>query len=239
MPQDLLLWRECHEADLIHGASDRLKRLTEAAVLEIESYTTERATYAAVSWGKDSTVLAHLMWLTRPSIPMIYVRAVPTANPDCILTRDAFLSRFPVIYHEHVADYSALSQLLTMDDRNIETDRIFFEVCNQVRTKYGSPMMGIRASESRVRRYRVGKGLSMESSCCPIGRWTVQDVFGYLAHHRLPVNPVYAMLGGGRWKRHDLRTDELGGAPGSQFGRTEWEQEYYRDEMNRLSRWPR
>ncbi|TXH99574.1 MAG: hypothetical protein E6Q76_19695 [Rhizobium sp.] len=60
------------------------------------------------------------------------------------------------------------------------------------------------------------------------------DVFAYLAFHGLPVHPNYAMLGAGRWPREYLRTAPLGGKRGDQFGRAEWEREYYGDVLRRL-----
>jgi hypothetical protein len=91
-------------------------------------------------------------------------------------------------------------------------------------------LSGVRADESGVRKIRMRRwGLSTDRTCCPLGWWSKQDAFGYAAAKNLPVHPNYAMLGGGRWPRENLRVDGLGGVRGRGIGRAEWEREYYSD----------
>lgn len=67
-------------------------------------------------------------------------------------------------------------------------------------------------------------------TCRPIIDWPTEAVFAYLAHYRLPTHPNYGMLGGGRWDRGRLRVGgSVGGSDGDNFGRAEWEREYYGD----------
>jgi phosphoadenosine phosphosulfate reductase len=44
------------------------------------------------------------------------------------------------------------------------------------------------------------------------------------------------MLGGGRWDRNYIRVAEIGDIHGNGIGRTEWESEYYNDEIRRLKK---
>ena len=96
-------------------------------------------------------------------------------------------------------------------------------------------LLGIRAKESGARKLSAFvHGEATEVKCRPILFWDEMDVFGYLASRNLPVHPVYAMLGGGRWQRGRLRVSSLGGRRGDGMGRAEWEKEYYGDVLNQI-----
>ena len=91
---------------------------------------------------------------------------------------------------------------------------------------------GVRAAESQVRALSAAThGVSTETSCRPILRWSTSDVFAYLALHDLPVHPAYAQSMGGLWDREHLRVAPLGGHEGSGHGRAEWEQALLRGEV--------
>ena len=61
----------------------------------------------------------------------------------------------------------------------------------------------------------------------------LQETKQYLNKYNLPIHPNYAMLGGGRYDRNNLRVDCLAGTQGNGMGRNEWEKEYYQDIVNR------
>lgn len=229
--EDLELWKDLEEADLVHGQSDRLKRLTEQSLDVIREFASGGACYGSVSWGKDSVVLAHMLWRVDPSIFLLRVQQVPSGNPHCVDVRDAFLNCFDSHYVETLADYRGCGK--TQEELEGRADRIFYGAFERIGiSRYFS---GIRSDESATRRLRFRHwGHSSKNTCAPLSLWTVADVMGYLAVHNLPVHPNYAMLGNGRWDRNKLRTDEIGGIRGSQFGRREWEQEYYGDVLRRI-----
>lgn len=94
---------------------------------------------------------------------------------------------------------------------------------------------GVRAEESGKRTILARSGgIASKSTCRPLTWWRIQDVFGWLAAKELPAHPVYAMRGGGRWQRNEIRVASLGGKRGDGFGREQWEQEYYGDVLRRL-----
>lgn len=222
---DLDFWAEYEAGDLAHGLTARLSQSV-AAVREFP------ADYAGVSWGKDSVVLAHLIWLHAPQVPLLHIRQIPTANPDCLRVRDAFLSRFDVQYVEYTADYRGCEK--SAMELEGKTDRVFYGNFKLAGDRYHS---GIRADESGGRAIRCKRyGLLSPNTSAPLAWWRSEDVFGYLAVHDLPVHPAYAMLGGGRWARRHIRVDELGGYRGNQFGRREWEEEYYGDVIRRRAK---
>lgn len=228
--EDLELWTEMEAADLVHGQSTGLQRKVDRSIAEIKSFAERGPCYAGVSWGKDSVVMAHLIQRSGLTIPLVWIKQIPLYNPDCELVRDSFLSMQAMSYHEIVVLLRA-GHYTWHATGSIEAG--FSEAYYRFGHRHIS---GIRAGESGGRKIRMRRhGLSSANACAPLGWWTEQDVFGYLAAHDLPVHPVYAMLGDGRWERKHIRTCRLDGRAGDQFGRAEWEREYYGDVLNRLN----
>lgn len=227
-PEDLELWAELEEADSVRGVN---KRKVDQSIAEIMSFARNGSCYAGWSGGKDSTVLAHLISRAGVNVPLLYVRGVPVANPEILTVRDFLLPMIPgVHYHEKEIRYANVF----MDGRtNAEDTKRFFAAFREMGTRHIS---GIRADESGGRKIRMRQhGLTSKNACAPLGWWTGDDCFAYLAAYGLPVHPSYAMLGAGRWERKHLRVDELGGSGGNAYGRSEWEREYYGDVLNWLA----
>jgi phosphoadenosine phosphosulfate reductase len=219
-PADRAHWEQLEEVDHV-----RAKRLIRSgkdlqAIDAIMAFAERDGCYASVSWGKDSTVLAHLVWRANQQgadIPLGWMRGW-WANPDCDLVRDVFLAQHRIEY----------------DQIDVENYDLSDEQWWRMAAKRWCPrhITGIRADESRVRRIRVSMGIETRYTCAPLGHWTGEDVFAYLAHFELPVHPAYACGRGGQMERERLRVDMLGEERGRGFGREEWEREYYSQEMS-------
>ena len=202
----------------------------ERSIATIREFALEPC-YCAVSWGKDSVVVAHLVYQSGLSIPLGNVAQHGTGyDPHIPDVRDNFRARFPVDYHEEVVPLAAIP------DSGGHSPALDIGI-GRLRRRFGTTRYigGIRAEESGVRKVGLrARGLATANTCQPLGWWSVQDVFGYLACHSLPVHPNYAMLGGGRWDRKHIRVSTIGGPKGNQFGRREWEAEYYGDVLRRM-----
>lgn len=223
--RDLEMWAALEEADRQHYPQIEAK--VAKATEDIAAFVARGPCYASVSWGKDSVVLAHLVAVHR--LPLVWVKQVPIYNPDCEAVRDVFLSRHDSPYDEIVVQLRR-GVLTWHATGSIEAG--FAEATKRYGPRY---LSGIRASESGGRKLRMmTHGVATENTCAPLGWWTEQDVFAYLAAHDLPVHPVYAMLGGGRWPRDRIRTCRLDGKSGGGLGRAEWEREYYGDVLRRM-----
>lgn len=220
---DLWHWLEISDGDSAWGKSPKVRQKAEQSIAEIRRFAAEGPCYTGVSWGKDSCVLAHLVSIASPKIPLVWVRWPVFDNPDSCSVCKAFPGISNMPYRE------VLSPDMDNDD-----GRIGFAMAVDV-AGTNRRITGLRAQESRTRKVSMSHiGLSTDRSCRPLGWWTAADVFGYLAANRLPVHPVYAMNGGGRWAREQIRVDSLGGERGNCIGRAEWEREYYSDVLNRL-----
>jgi len=223
-PEDLELWLELEGADLARG-----KMLGDKPSKALAAIREFNPNYASVSWGKDSVALAHLIYQSGLVIPLVWVKQIPLYNPDCKSVRDAFLSRWPMTYREIIMHLRE-GHYAWHATGSLEAG--FAQAADEFGPRYVS---GIRAQESGGRKIRMRKyGLASPNACAPLGWWTEADVFGYLAANDLPVHPVYAMLGCGRWERNQIRTCRLEGRGGDGSGRNEWEKEYYGDVLRRL-----
>lgn len=189
--------------------------------------------YVATSWGKDSTVLAHLCWRMGQDgwvmPPLVWIRVEPIANPDCVLVRDEFLERFPEMdYHEIEV------QCWHDPDGRVRARGTLEQGIEECRKRWGPRYAGgVRAEESGARKARMcAFGLSTANTCAAIGWWTTAQVFAYLWRYNLPVHPAYACSEGGIWERDRLRVGSLGTDRGRGRGRLNWELRYYGREMH-------
>lgn len=229
--EDLRLWRNLEVQDRMNFGLRNVGAKARRAIVAIEEFALNRPCYASISWGKDSTVLAHLIWRTCLWIPCYYMRDDPCANPDSDIVQEWFLQEY------RLPQYTVVP---------ITDFRAGLRRCESL-AGTGRHITGVRAEESTPRWFRsVRHGVETENSCAPLTWWSEQDVFAYLAHHNLPVHPAYAMLGAGRWPRKELRVDQFldrtpHGFPaegwrdgGISFGRDEWEREYYPDIVDEI-----
>jgi len=205
-------------ADRLQG---RLERLADTARQVIADFAAAGPCYAGTSWGKDSTIVAHLV-ATSPvadRVPLIWFRTVAwrtdrVDNPDAPAVRDVFLTRFP---HVRYAEDSG-------GPRELE------------QRHGGRYISGVRAAESSTRRMAMrAHGVATDRTCRPIGHWTDTDVWAYLTLHDLPIHPAYAMTYGGMLDRSRLRVHRFGSQQGGYHGRLEWERCYYPDVWERLA----
>lgn len=236
--EDVATWESLVVADYVHAETDGFRRrVAEASAVVVRFVDGRRSVYAGTSWGKDSTVLVHLLWSVASAVPVMHLR--PTNhNPDCDRVRDTYRAMCPgQSYVEVAVDYRGIDRRrLPHQEVNRQTDQRWYAAIREFEASYPEGhLLGIRQDESMGRRFRVMRwGLESPNACAPLGRWSTQDVFAYLARHDLPVHPAYAMLGGGRWPRERLRVAEIGDTHGTGSGRAEWEREYYGDVLRRL-----
>lgn len=223
---DMRMWQESEQWDKLHAST--LDKKIARSIKTIREFAKQKS-YAGVSWGKDSVVLAHLIYRSGFEVPLVWIRVEPIKNPDCELVRDAFLADYPMRYEE-------IEQWCSKDHDGWHAGGTLERGRTESEHRFGRRrILGIRADESGERRLTcLVNGEQSEYSCRPLAWWSAQDVMGYLADNDLPVHPAYAMTGGGRYDRYRLRVASLGGRRGDGMGRSEWEREYYGDILNRL-----
>lgn len=229
---DLEHWRQLEKYDARIGTHMASKE--QQALRRIQEFAEHGPGICSVSWGKDSTVVAHLVAKTGLDIPLVWVRSDPYEMPESEDVRDAFLSRWPGIsYEERVAVI-----------RNPKRGEPGYEAHHSNPNKKSQDVLkeliperyvsGVRAQESRMRK-RSAKwhGTVSKNTCRPILDWTGEEVFAYLHAHQLPVHPAYAMSYAGKLDRRWIRVHPLcshheeSGVHGKDMA--SWEDDYYGD----------
>lgn len=214
---DVAAWEVHRRTDEINAYRWRgwFAREEAKSIAMIRAFVEAGPCYVGCSWGKDSTVVAHLVTLARVRPPIVWVRLDGVDNPDCPLVRDAFLAAHDVEYHELRAPVGESRRL----ERGIE----------MARDRFGRRYVnGIRATESRVRRLSILRhGEDTGAACRPIAWWSSDRIYAYLHARELPVHPAYGCSMGGRLAREWLRVSSIGGERGTGHGRAEWERRYY------------
>ena len=234
---DIDQWMKTEAIDAAHaktpGYRARIARAREA-VREFVAGRPDGRFYGGLSFGKDSIVMCHLMREAAPNMPIVSIRNVENFNPDSPRV-EAVLTG--LLSHDY--------EVITYDYRNADASYYdaqgnpvkWFNILDSLKRRLGAHVTGIRADESAKRNRRVRVfGLETEFSFAPLAYLTVHDIFAYLYENGLPVHPVYAMTGGGRWDKYRLRVSAIGNPEGRGVGRLVWEKEYYRDVLARMGK---
>lgn len=224
-PEDVEAWALRERQDAVHAHLATHARRVEEARAALVDFAQHHACYAGVSWGKDSTALAHLVAIHAPTVPLVWVRTID-ANPDCALVRDAFVSAHPLARYVEAEGRRSPNAATHGSERGGSlVDGL--RRCGM----HGRPYLsGVRGAESMARRLRVARwGTTTARTCAPLARWSGADVYAYLYAHGLPVHPAYACTMGGLLDRDRIRVGPLGGerTRGDGHGRREWEARYY------------
>lgn len=232
--EDLDFWRRVSVVDVLHGKT--LEKKERKAIDSIKSFIGRKKAWCSTSWGKDSVVSSHLCWLAQMelgiSIPLGWIRVEPIANPHCRDVRDVFLKTHPGM------DYQEIEIWCWKDEHGWHAKGTLEKGIKELkkRMQCDCHISGVRAEESADRKRRMLRwGPESLKTLAPIGWWTAQDVFGYLAWKDLPINATYVMNGGGRWDRKWIRVASLTGQRGNLMGRAEWEKEYFQQEITRMN----
>lgn len=203
-----------------------------------------------VSWstGKDSTAMAHLVHSMYPETPIV------TQYDDCDWpSKRAYADRieqamgwkvhrvepsFSVWERMRMGrigldEFCALTHSLTQD--------AFLAPLAKIQRKLGCDgvYMGLRAEESKARRanlskrHEVYKTLGGEWRCCPIARWTADDVFAYHIEHGIEINPCY--FNNRFLKPEEIRVSWAVPTPGARaHGEMEHFRYYYPEQFRKL-----
>lgn len=208
-----------------------LEEMADRARATIRQFSESGPCYVSTSWGKDSTVLAHLLATSGLRLPLVWVRVDGLENPDTFPTRDAFLSSYDVDYHEISIPADGVRRWWHPEGWEATSEHGPDHGFTIAAKRFGKRhVSGIRGEESRIRGMVMSRwGEIGPAACRPIGRWTAVDVFAYLHRHDLPVHPAYAHSMGGALDRRWLRVSTIGGVRGADKRRAEWERAYYAD----------
>lgn len=190
------------EQYLLHSRSLRhRKKVAEAEEVTLGGLTHMKNPYVAFSCGKDSTVLAHLV-LQQRDVPLRFLSSGETRilhNVDDVMdwfrARGATIEEINIdrVFSEEWQDASWTEQRKA---GNKDMDLLN-------KGDWDGLFMGLRAEESPPRklslyghksedlpqfcyRYQTGRRRNFVR-CCPLARWTTEDVAAYIVAHDLPL----------------------------------------------------
>lgn len=144
--------------------------------------------YVALSWGKQSSVLMHLVFSIVPNIVGVFWRGPESeiiANFNEV--KEKFISKWPIKYCEEYCE---------QDFKKAARE---FPMMNN----FSGVFIGIVKIESKGRKYTLGKGDKNNIfryktgvyRCCPLSDWNNLDIAAYVAVNDIPMLYTYHRFG--------------------------------------------
>lgn len=228
------------EAARIHGRLTLTQRRWERArEMVAEHLTISPNSYVSWSGGKDSTVVAHLTHSMAPDVPILRLTH-GVDYPETITYCDALAAEQGWPYVLGVAG-DADTYLRRVDTDETDNSSYLSDATAALGYRPGGFLYGLRAEESRDRALHLASRRGAWTTrdglrgCAPIWQWSTLDVWAYLTHHRIPVNPVYARLTELGAPETAHRVGFLVGGAGARTGRYYWLRRGWPDEWERMA----
>lgn len=146
--------------------------------------------FVAVSWGKDSVVMLHVIQQQAPDVPVVHVgdRHEDWLS-DYSAVRDAYRARWPIAeYHHLTVEVGGPSVTAAINAGDIPA-------------RYPTRFLGMRIEENGARVYALRRYGAFHQytageqagqwRVCPLIGWSWLDVWAYTAAHELPHLAAY------------------------------------------------
>lgn len=201
--------------------------------------------YIALSTGKDSLVVAHLVWEQQPDIPAVYFDA------DCAFPESsALLDRYeqagrPIIRFQTEPLLDTFARLGGPTAAGIEQATMESTVYAPIKAllathHFDGVFLGLRAAESYGRRksaqvhgslYRYQRDGVLRA--LPVARFTYEDIWAYIVSRGIDYNAVYDRM----WDmpEEDRRVSYWAGETKRTHGRWAFLRAHYSDLFNRFA----
>lgn len=159
--------------------------------------------YLALSWGKQSIVLAHLIYKLRPETRMIFLRSW-----ESYLLHDYenVISKFPfqINYFEHFRDNVSWNNWTWKETRDYGSKDIQ-NMADECFHEWDGVVMGLSKDESVARRITcsssntpwktIFKYVNNKYRCTPIQSWSKHDLAAYIASNNISLLSTYNNTG--------------------------------------------
>lgn len=221
--------------DLANARLPTFQRRETRALALVESAAEKGRLGVSYSGGKDSTVLLDLVRRVVPDAPAAFFDSgMELASTYEMVQHYAVQTIHPQRSLPDMLRYGGYWGYATPTDPEAEFDFWAFlvgEPSLRFRAEHGLAViaMGLRAQESSVRRLNAWQRGELYFSaydqlwhCCPLARWTAEDVWSYLGSRGLRYNSVYDRMAELGIPRAEWRVSALlgssGAAQGGRFG---------------------
>jgi len=227
----------------------RQARATANKGLEVMS-----APYISMSFGKDSTVLVHLLKEMKPDLPIMHVRlGYGDGWPDTERVKQSLIDRFAYEFIElpglSIIDvYRDVGLYVQDEETSKETrsaQRAFGKSLGDILDReahkrgFDGAFMGLRKEESdnRARLFSMRGSLYFAKTrqlwaCHPLAYWSARDVWAYIVAYDLPYNELYDLDPQGRER---ARLGAMFGTRSARYGRLKFLQMMYPDFFNHFA----
>lgn len=185
------IWEREMERGRIRAMMGAYKRRVGKAMHEVKGMLREHPrSYVSLSWGKQSTIVAHMVFMVSPETPMVFFREPESdiINNFSEVERE-FIRRWPINYSVRMLPDK--SEAMREAGPRLMTDMGWTGV-----------FMGFSRDESRERRMTLAKDregifayASGTARCCPLASWMLEDYAAYLGQYHLPVLETYRRFG--------------------------------------------
>lgn len=191
----------------IYANTPRFKSVLESAHYSIKRFLSDYTNhpYLALSWGKQSIVLAHMIFHIDKSVPMYFMSSWESDllhnYPE--IERN-FTQRWPINYERVVKDNVSWNNYSWKETRDIGSKDLqtFIE---EVYPQWDGVIMGLSKDESVARRITLSKATTPYRTIfqytngkhrnCPIQHWRANDLAAYIATYDIPLLAAYHQHG--------------------------------------------
>lgn len=225
----------------IHAGTARFGHLVERTRARIAQMLAEHPNcYIALSGGKDSVALAHLVNRIRPTPSVSWMDDLEWPETEQLVRGLASRWELKVVRRDGLWEQLVAIGLSPFDHNYFYDRRLVPKSRRDCVRDYDAVFLGLRADESAGRRvnaavrgdaYSAGRQVHL----CPLQRWTSRDIFAYLVAHGLPIHPVYQKRSAVFEPERSIRVSWWIPSPGvSRHGYCAWLRQHYRDRWRQL-----
>lgn len=216
--------------DLVWAQLGKYKRRVDVGLDAVRRATELGRIGVAFSGGKDSTVLAHLVRVVAPDAPIAFFDSGDELPGTLEMVRHVGAETIaPRLTMREMARYSGWWEYAHPVDAGCAFDakRILIgEPAETFVVRRGLRVIahGVRAEESGARARHASRGELYRGAdrtwvCMPLLRWSLEDVWAYIASNGLQYHEAYDAMADAGIPRESQRVAGLLGERGSGWGR--------------------
>lgn len=161
--------------------------------------------YVSLSFGKQSTVLAHMVWCAAPATEMHFLASEETWELyDYAKVIADVQARWPIALHIHQT--RRFTGAASWEASRGAGDRDLQNMCQ--RDEWDGWFWGLTKEESPMRAFTLLSAYRQETPhptifryadgklrCCPLMHWGIRDIAAYVSMHDIPLLNIYKKFG--------------------------------------------
>lgn len=193
-----------------HSELSAYKKKVQESLETLNAFMNEysKQPYLALSWGKQSIVLAHMIYNNYyhgHQIPMYFMSSWESdLLHDFVDVEEQFRSRWDINYHRILMDNVSDNNLNWVQTRHRGRNDLQTYI-EGVYPQWDGVIMGLSKEESMGRRVTLSirntdhnnifRYVQGKYRCCPLANWKEIDLAAYIATHDLPLLDAYKQQG--------------------------------------------